>query len=110
VQEKQVWLCAGEVPGFQQHPKVLLARVAAFDAVRGGLPGVVGALDGTHSYMLRPKVSKLPTGARKTLYYNYKQQHSVLILTIADDTVRIPHRVSSGRSSEGVLTPTSAVS
>ena len=50
--------------------------------------GCVGALDGMHVEMSRPKKLRLPDGARQTHYYNYKGFHSMVVLTVVDDVVR----------------------
>ena len=79
---------AGDLPGWDQHPEHLLSKAVAYDGFSGGLPGVVGAIDGTHIQMLRPRQNKMAPGTRKTHFYDYKQKHSVHVLTVADPQVR----------------------
>jgi glutamine synthetase len=65
----------------------LLAR-AESSFYAGGLPGCVGAIDGTMVPIKRPRLETLADGDMQTYYYAYKQFHSVNILTIVDAQVR----------------------
>ena len=69
----------------------LLYFAVGFDAMSRGLPGVVGAIDGTHVQMLRPRQTRMASGSRKTHWYEYKHKHTVHVLTIANPEVSHPH-------------------
>jgi hypothetical protein len=78
---------AGEVPPFILGFDDLLVR-AESSFYAGGLPGCVGAIDGTMVPIKRPRLEALADGDMQTYCYAYKQFHIVSILTMVDAQVR----------------------